>query len=57
MIGNGDTARELNAQDRGEGRDPLISVEILEDPWTPAREVERIASAVGRRAEDAPGRS
>ena len=57
MIVNGDAARELNVQDRGDGRDPLVSVEILEDPWTPAREVERIASAVSRRAEDAPGRS
>ncbi len=49
-----DTGREVNVQYRGEGRDPLVSVEILEDPWTPAWEVGRIAQAVSRRAEDLP---
>lgn len=55
MLVKGDTAQELNVQDRGEGRGPVVSLEILEDPWTPAWEVERIANAVGRRAEDLPG--
>jgi hypothetical protein len=52
MMVSGDTARELNVQGRGDGRDPLVSVEILEDPWTPPWEVARIAIAVRRREED-----
>ena len=47
-----DIARELTVPGRGEGRDPLVSVEILEDPWTPAWEVERIALAVRLAGED-----
>jgi len=50
-----DTARELTVLGRGEGRDPLVSVEILEDPWTPALEVERIAFAVRQREEERAG--
>jgi hypothetical protein len=51
MMMMADTARELCVQDRGDGRDPLVSVEILEDPWTPPWEVARIALAVRRREE------
>ncbi len=54
MMVMADTARELTVPDREDGRGLLVSVEILEDPWTPAWEVERIASAVSRRAEDHP---
>jgi hypothetical protein len=50
-----DTARELSVPEKGEGRDPLVSAEILEDPWTPALEVERIALAVRQREEDRAG--
>ncbi len=46
-----DTVREPDLQARGDGRDSLVSVEILEDPWTPAWEVERIALAVRRTGE------
>ncbi len=55
MMVKADAARELTVPDRGDGRDPLVSVEILEGPWTPAWEVARIANAVSRRAEDLPG--
>ncbi len=54
MMVMADTGQELALQEGREGRDPLVSVEILEDPWTPAWEVERIARAVRRRAEDVP---
>ncbi|HEY7676376.1 MAG TPA: hypothetical protein VIG69_04860 [Candidatus Methylomirabilis sp.] len=50
-----DTARELTVRDGGDGRDAPVSVEILEAPWTPALEVERIALAVRRREEDLAG--
>ena len=55
MMVKGDAAQELTVPDRGDGRDPPISVEILEDPWTTAWEVARIANAVSRRAEDPAG--
>ncbi len=49
-----DTGQEFAVQEGREGRGPLVSVEILEDPWTPAWEVERIANAASRSAEDHP---
>ncbi len=54
MMVMADTARELTVPDRGEGCGPLVSVEILEDPWTPAWALERIANAASRSAEDHP---
>ena len=57
MTVTGDITREPNALHGADGGDFLVAIETLEDPWTPAWEVQRIASEVAQRAEDLLGRS
>lgn len=49
MAANGVSMTESQVEASGEGRVPVVPIEILEDPWTPAAEVERIAADLARR--------
>jgi hypothetical protein len=49
MAANGVPMTEPKAETSGKGRVPLVPIEILEDPYTPAAEVERIAADMARR--------
>ncbi len=57
MAVTGEITSEPNAPNGADGGDFLVPIEILEDPWTPAWELARIASEVAQRAEDLLGRS